>query len=287
MRRRIIGLAAAALLFYSCGGNSEDAKAGGQEKGTILAKVDGAVLTYEELQYQFPPEVRDQLRGADLQEAVETWINTMVLAKKGREMNLEKDPEVRAMMEFRRADAIARRVVELEVSQKTSVSQAEIDSAYNAEMAKETFRASHILVETRDEAEAIHNRLQKGADFAKMAADYSADRQSAASAGDIGFFAADQVDTSFARAVMAMKVGEISKPIQTDYGFHIIKLTDRRAGGTGLADPSEVKGRISEMLLGNRQGEAFGSYLESLKKKANIERYPAPELNFQVVPGTP
>jgi len=282
-------LALGALMFYSCDGKSESAGGNkGNGKGTILARVNDQVLTYEELQYQFPAEVRDKLRGSDLQEAVETWINTMVVAEKGRQMGLEKDPAVRAAIEYRKADAIARRVLELEISNKTQVSPYEIDSVYQAEkdsyrLDQDRFRASHILVGSMDEAEAIYNRIKKGDDFAQLAADYSTDRQSAASGGDIGFFTGDQIDPEFARALKGMQVGEISQPVKTNYGFHIIKLTDRQQAGSDL-DSVEVKGRIAEILTSTRQGQSYGLYLDSLKKAANIERYPVPELEFQPRP---
>ena len=289
MLKGICMLALGALVFYSCDGKSESAGGEkGNDKGTILAKVNDQVLTYEELQYQFPDEVRSQLRGADLQEAVETWINTMVVAEKGRQMGLEKDPAVRAAIEFREADAIARRVLELEIKSKAQVSQFEIDSVYQAEresyrLDQDRFRASHILVGSIDEAEAIYSRIKKGDDFAQLAADYSADRQSAAGGGDIGFFTEDQIDPEFARALKDMKVGDISQPVKTNYGFHIIKLTDRQQAGSDI-DSTEVKGRISEILTSTRQGQAYGIYLDSLKKTANIERYPVPELEFQPRP---
>jgi foldase protein PrsA len=289
MLKGICGLALVALVFYSCDGKSQGTGADkGDKKGTILAKVNDKILTYEDLQAQFPSEVRDQLRGADLQEAVETWINTVLVAEKGRQMGLEKYPDVHAAIEFRTADAIARKTLELEIKEKNVVTAAEIDSVYRAEkdsykLEQNRYRASHILVGTIDEAEAIYNRLQKGDDFAKLAEDYSIDRQSAASGGDIGFFTEDQIDPDFAQAVRGLKDGEISKPVKSNFGFHIIKLTGRQEAGSDI-DSLEVKGKISEMLNSNRLGQAYQTYLDSLKKEATIERYPVPELEFHPTP---
>jgi hypothetical protein len=290
MQKRIFPIALAAILIYSCGGKTENAGSSDKEVDTILAKVGDEVLTYEELQYQFPAEVRDQLRGADLQEAVETWINTMILAQAGHKMGLAKDPSVQAVIDFRTADAIARRVLEIEIEGRSQVSQADIDSVYNAKrdsfvVEEDRYRASLIIVETKDEADAIFNRIKKGDDFAKLAADYSADRQSAANGGDIGYYGETQIDTTFARAIKHLKVGEVSPPVKTGYGYHLIKLTDVQKAGANI-DSVEVKNRISEMLSSERQGQAFGKYLDSLRTEANIERYPAPELEYQAMPQT-
>lgn len=286
-------LALASLVFYSCDGKSEGVdSAKSEDRGTILAKVNNEVLTYEELQYQFPPEVRDQLRGQDLQEAVETWINTMVVAERGRKMELEKDPAVRAAIEYRKADAIARRVLELELTGKANISQAEIDSIYQSEkdsykLEQDMYRASHILVRTKEEADAIFGRVQKGDDFARLAADYSIDRQSAANGGDMGFFtreqAEQQLDPAFANALQGLKSGEVSRPVETGFGFHIIKLMERQIAGSNI-DSTMVKNRISEILTEARQGQAYGTFIETLKKEAIIERFPVPELEFQPQP---
>ncbi len=292
MFRVICVLAAVSFVFYSCDGKSESTNGAKQDQGTILARVNDHVLTYEELQYQFPRDVRDKLRGADLQEAVETWINTMLAADLGRKMGLDKDPAVRAAIEFRTADAIARQMIDQEIGQKATVSQSEIDSVYQVEkdsfkLAEDVFRASHIMVQTKDEADAIYNRLQKGDDFTKLAADYSIHRPSAESGGDIGFFteeqAAQQIDPAFAKALETIKPGEISRPIQTKFGYHIIKLIEKQAAGSSY-DSTAIKGRISEILTGARQEKAYGTFLDSLRKEAKIERYPVPELEYQPAP---
>jgi peptidyl-prolyl cis-trans isomerase C len=283
----------APILLVSCGkkqettGASSTTTAGG---GTLLATVNGEKLTYEDLQLQFPAEYRDQLRGQDLQSAVDTWVNTMLLAQMGEKMNIDKSPEIAAIMRFRKADAIARRLVDLEITQKTVVTPAEVDSAYNADkdqykIPEDRMHASHILLSSKEEAEAVYNRLKKGDDFAKLAMDYSIDRQSAANGGDLPAFTADQAtqfDPAFGKAVQNLKVGEFSQPVKTAYGYHIIKLTDLLKAGTSL-DSADVKNKISEDLRTSKQSQAFAELVQSLKAKAKIEIFTPPGLDLDSV----
>jgi parvulin-like peptidyl-prolyl isomerase len=288
MHKYFITAAALILLLMACGKNkAQSNSAGDATQGTVLAKVNGKTLTLEDLRYQFPPEYRDQLKGQDLRDAVETWINTEILAQRGKEMGLDKDPAVLAVMKYRENDAIARRLIELEITGKTAVSQSEIDSVYaaqkdNYKSNKERFRASHILVATKDEADAVYGRLKKGDDFAKLAQDYSKDRQSVSQGGDLGYFEEDQIDPEFGSAAKKLKIGEFSAPVKTQYGYHIIKLTDRQAAGAPL-DSMEVKGKLSESLLTTKQGGAFGTLMDSLKKTAKIERLSPAGLNLPAV----
>ena len=192
-------------------------------------------------------------------------------------MGIDKSPEIAAVMRFRRADAIARRLVEVEVTDKTKIWPAEVDSAYNADKAqytvdKDRYRASHIVVSSKPEAEGVYNRLKKGDDFAKLAQEYSTDKQTAPNGGDLNYFTADQAiqfDPEFGKTILKLKVGEFSEPVQTAYGYHIIKLTDIMRAGTSL-DSVEVKTRIADQLKTARQGQAFNQLIDSLKAKAKI-----------------
>ncbi len=296
MTRFLALFGAAAILLVSCGQkqNTDGTTSAPVPKGaTVLAKVNGETLTLEDLKLQLPAEYRDQLAGKDLQDAVDTWVNTVLLAQMGEKMGIDKSPEIAAVMRFRRADAIARRLVELEVTNKTLVLPAEVDSAYNADKAqytvdKDRYRASHIVLGSKAEAEGVYNRLKKGDDFAKLAQEYSTDKQTASTGGDLNYFTADQAnqfDPAFGKAVLSLKVGEYSEPVQTAYGFHIIKLTDIMKAGTSL-DSLEVKTRIADQLKTAKQGLAFSQLIDSLKAKAKIERFPAPGLDLQAAPDT-
>jgi parvulin-like peptidyl-prolyl isomerase len=284
MFKYLVASIAIASIAISCGGKKTESTSvenSSQSEGTVLAKVNGEALTLEDMQQQFPAEYRDQIRGKDLQDAIETWVNTQLLAEEGIRKGLEKDPSVIAVLKFRKSDAIARKLVENDIGNGVTVTPAEIDSAYN-DLKVNYVKASHIMVKTSDEADAVYNRLKKGDDFGKLAADYSIDRQSAANGGDMGYLSfddANQIGSAFAQTLAELKVGEFSKPFQTEYGFHLIKLTGRPADETGGA-PAELSSRLSQDLLREKQNMVYNKLLDSLKEKAKIERFTPPGLGL-------
>lgn len=285
MNRLFTLIGAALLTIISCGSNQKTQSTSNAPAGsTVLAKVNGEVLTYEDLKLQFSAEYRDQLRGKDLQNAIDTWVNTELLAQKGRKLGLDKGQEMAAIMRFRENDAIAGRVIESEVTNKAVVSQAEIDSAYNAE--GDRLRASHIMVGTEPEAQAIYNRLKKGDDFTKLAQDYSLDKQTGAQGGDMGYFTASQAaqfDSNFADATSKLKVGEYSQPVKSKYGYHIVMLTDIIKAGSS-PDSVGIKSQISEELKKAKQNQAFAGLIDSLKLAAKIEKFTPPGFDLEMAP---
>jgi len=88
-------------------------------------------------------------------------------------------------------------------------------------------RASHILVSSLDEANKIYNECNSGVDFSELAKKYSS-CPSSAKGGDLGFFSKGQMVKEFEEAAFSLKVGEISKPIKTQFGYHLIKVTDKK-----------------------------------------------------------
>lgn len=91
---------------------------------------------------------------------------------------------------------------------------------------QEQVKASHILVDTKEEADEVKVKLNDGADFAEIAKEYSTDASNSGNGGDLGYFGRGQMVAPFEDAVFSMGIGDISEPVQTDYGFHIIKLED-------------------------------------------------------------
>jgi peptidyl-prolyl cis-trans isomerase C len=133
---------------------------------------------------------------------------------------------------------------------KPMVTEEEIKAAYDQEAARvqqtERVRARHILVGTEKEAKEIETRLGKGEKFEDLAKQYSLDG-SKDYGGDLGYFSAAEMVPEFSKAAFALKAGETSKPVKTDFGWHIIKLEDRK---TGAAQPyDQVKGAIRNILV--------------------------------------
>lgn len=139
---------------------------------------------------------------------------------------------------------------------------------------EEEVRASHILVETEDLALDIKEKLDKGEDFAELAKEYSTDPGSKDNGGDLGFFGKGVMVKSFQDAAFSMEIGEISQPVESSHGYHIIKLEDKTEAKE--ANYEEVKDQIKETILQERLPEEYQIWIQQKLSEYNIETYIAP-----------
>jgi peptidyl-prolyl cis-trans isomerase C len=204
----------------------------------------------------------------------------VVLSQAAEQQKLGDNPEVK------RAIAFARNKVLMEALLQKTGDAAETDAALHKvydEAVKqmsnqEEVHARHILVATEDEAKAIEAELKKGADFATLAKEKSKDPSGAANGGDLGYFTKDEMVPEFAEAAFKLDKGQISDPVHTKFGWHIIKIEDKRIKPVPTFD--EVKPQLQNYVAHHAQAEL----VDSLRKTANIERLdqpkaPSPMLN--------
>ena len=166
---------------------------------------------------------------------------------------------------------------------RPQVTEEEIRTAYDAEAGKvaktERIRARHILVGSEKEAIEIEARLTKGEKFEDLAKKYSLDG-SKEFGGDLGYFTEAEMVPEFSKAAFALKAGEVSPPVKTDFGWHVIKLEDRKTGG---AQPYEqvksairnvlIRKKVAEIIAGMRQTAKVEIVDEDLKRmKAEAEK---------------
>lgn len=155
---------------------------------------------------------------------------------------------------------------------QVTVTDDEIKEYYDTNKAsfseEEQVRASHILVETKEEADAIVKQLKEGADFAELAKEKSADTGSKENGGDLDFFKRGDMVTEFSDAAFSMKVGEVSDPVKSDYGYHIIKVTDHKDAKDYTLE--EKKEEIRKTLVNQKVSALSSSWMSDLTSNAKI-----------------
>ncbi len=189
------------------------------------------------------------------------------------------------LADITRKDIVITKLVETEVVAKISVPDAEIKKFYDENKDKyfkqeAGVRASHILISVdpkakpeekkaaKEKAEAIRKRLLAGEDFATLAKSESG-CPSGKQGGDLGFFSHGQMVEPFEKAAFALKPGELSDVVETQFGYHIIKVTEKKDAGTVPLD--QVKDKIQNYLKNQKTQKALADYTEDLKKTATIE----------------
>ena len=174
-------------------------------------------------------------------------------------MKLALDNEVRALQ--------AAEV--LDTASKAAVTEEAIKSAYEERYASAEpvteYKASHILVDTEAEARGLVESLVEGADFAELAKEKSTG-PSGPSGGDLGWFTPDRMVPEFSEAVVKLETGSISAPIQTQFGWHVVKLYETRPL------PTPALEEVREELFQELNAEAINSAIERLEKAATITR---------------
>ena len=228
----------------------------------VLATVNGVKLTQGEvdqassdLDPQFSRLPDDQRRLA----ALAALVDIKVLAAAAKTDKLDESADFKQRIEFLKDRALHNEYFQTAIVDK--ISDAEVRGRYDKEIAampaKNEVRARHILVKTEDEAKAIIKKLEGGAKFEDLAKESSTDG-SAAQGGDLGYFGEGMMVPEFEKAAFALEVGGYTKePVKSQFGYHIIKLEDKRQQQPPAFD--EVKEQVRSILIREK-------YIEMVKK---------------------
>ncbi len=248
----------------------------------VLATVNGETITikeYNEKLKRLSAFERARYRSeAGHKNFLDALILQLLMVQKAKQMGLDQDEDVRSKIEALTREVtervLADALVEREVMDKTVVTDKEAKEYYAKHrdefVEKEKISARHILVATEEEAQAILDELANGADFAKLAEEKSKDRGTAKKGGDLGYFERGSMTPDFEEACLSLQIGEISGIVKTVFGYHIIKLEDKKE-----ASPKEfyeVTDEIKKKLIADKRREAYQNWIEQLKKEAKIEK---------------
>ncbi|HOQ76926.1 MAG TPA: peptidylprolyl isomerase [Thermoclostridium sp.] len=132
----------------------------------------------------------------------------------------------------------------------------------------EQVEASHILVDDEETAKEVKRKLDEGADFAQLAAEYSKDTNNAQNGGQLGYFGRGEMVDEFEEVAFSMKVGEISDPVKTDYGYHIIKVTGHKEAKAANLEDSRAD--IEDILKNQKLNTEYETWLNEKKAEYNV-----------------
>ena len=247
------------------------APAAAPDPNKVLATIDGKPVTEADLalaqqsvdqQYaQLPPEQR---RAAAFMAIMEIRL----LADKAVAEGLDKDTEFQRRMAFLQQRALHSELIDKDVGAK--ITDEEIRARYDKQMADtppvNEVKARHILVKTKEEADAIIKQLDGGADFQKLANEHTTDPSGKTSGGDLGYFAPGQMVPEFETAAFALEIGKYTTaPVQSQFGWHIILIEDKRAQQPPAFDT--VKDQIRNLVF----REKYFAMVGDLRKAAKVD----------------
>ena len=235
----------------------------------IVATVDKEKIYLEEvmrLVEQLPKEFKDKPLETYFSDIINDIIDTKLAAKIAKSENLMLEPKIANNMEIASNRVLAEAWISKKIKEK--ITEKEIKSAYDTFIAdkksREEISVKHILVKEEKEAINIINELENGADFSDLAKEKSIG-PSGPSGGDLGYFTKGEMVPAFENAAFSLEIGTFtSKPVQTQFGWHVIILQDKR-----FAKPpkfAEVEIQIRQNLINQNLALIF----EKLRSKAKI-----------------
>lgn len=243
------------------------------EDDPVVARVNGQEIHRSDVTRELaglPPQLQQVPVEQIYPQLLERMIDAKLLVAEGYAQKVNETEDYKQRVKH--ADERILTDMTLKSKVKPMVTDEKIKARYDALVAKakpeDEVRARHILVKTEKEAQDVIAQLNKGGDFAKIAAEKSTDTGSAKQGGDLGYFTQGVMVPAFAKAAFAMKPGDVTKtPVKTEFGYHVIKVEDRRKAAPPPLD--KVKPQI-EAQIGE---EMANEYVEGLKKNVKIERF--------------
>jgi len=240
----------------------------------IVATVDGKPIFLSEIigmAQRLPEQYRKMSLEAVYPSLLTRAIDSKLVTLEGRRAGFSKDPDVKKRLLDVEDQIISEIFLTKTIgSQVTEEALQKIYSETKSEMASgDQIKARHILLDSEEKAMEIIKKLQAGGEFAKLASEYSTG-PSAASGGDLGWFGEGQMVPEFSKAAFALNPGDIvTKPVKTQFGWHIILVEDRKVSAPPSFDEAK------EQLASTMSQKLLKELIETLRTKVKIVRFQA------------
>lgn len=277
MLSRPLLLLAAPLVLSACGGFGEAMTA----HTDTVATAAGNELKIEEAARILASNPSVPADPQVVRALADVWVDYTLLATAVAEDSTLAAIDLEAFTQIAREQALVMRLREEVIQPDTSFTEAEIAERWAAEGPGVEVQARHILLRVpadatpaqrdsvRQLAESLRQQAMAGADFAALATEYSQDPGSAARGGDLGFFGRGRMVAPFEEAAFALQPGEVSEVVESPFGFHVIKVEDRRQ-----PELEDDRTEFVEFLISRAEADAETAYLDSLSAEANVAIQP-------------
>lgn len=244
---------------------------GGAAAPKPVATVNGQALTsaqFEVFSKAVSGKPSSELNATQRAQALDTLVRAEAVAQQAEKEGLDKQGDAPPSLALARLQILEQAAM-ANYLKDHKATDAELKAEYDTQVAampKTQYKARHILVKTKEEADQIIGDLKKGQKFEKLAADHSLDG-SKTNGGDLGWFSPANMVKPFADAVAALKKGETTQtPVQTEFGWHVIRLDDVRETTPPAFDA--VKDRLVQIV----EAKKFKAYGDGLVSAAKVEK---------------
>jgi peptidyl-prolyl cis-trans isomerase C len=258
-----------------------------QDANAVIAKVNGQEIKQSDVtiaEEELGPSLAQMDPAARRDNVIAFLIDMKIVAKAAEDKKIADNADFKQRLAFARNRLLMDNLLSAEG--KAALSEDAMKKVYEDAIKtaskEQEVHARHILVQTEDEAKAIKAQLDKGADFAALAKEKSKD-PGAADGGDLGFFTKEQMVPEFSAVAFATEPGKISDPVKSQFGWHIIKVEEKRS--RKAPDFEQVKPQIEQYVTRKAQAD----YVSKLRAEAKVERMdqPAADAKSDTKPADP
>ncbi len=235
-----------------------------------VAKIGNKTMTDADVKAlvgNLPQAQRQQLDQDDDTKArvVENMVVEQLFVQEAEKSGITKDKDFTQALERTRRQLLAQRFLQKNVQPKiTDDNMKKFFDKNKNRYSQDEVHAFHVLLKTEAEAKEVYGKAKGGEDFEVLAKKYSKDPSAAQNMGDLGFFTRTRMVPAFADAAFAMEKGQISQPVKSPFGWHVIKVVDKRAGkAVSFAD-------VKEQVKSDFQQESINELISSLKKSNKV-----------------
>ncbi|MFM8550929.1 MAG: peptidylprolyl isomerase, partial [Nitrospiraceae bacterium] len=263
--RVIVPCAAALIALAGC--------TQGADESPVLVIVNGKPVTQNEFEYRWSElpasvQARDKNEGGR-RKFLDDLISRELLLQEARKLGLDRTPRATERLERVKEQLALDELMKASVTGQVGISREELEGYYalhQAELhAADQMRAAHILVRSEEQARDLKRQLDLGADFAKLALRFSLDQTTKYKGGDLGAYRPGWVEPAVDTALLALKPGMVSEPVETASGFHLVKLIGREP--ESAAEVAAVRDRLRQELYQELYAEKQRQQFEALLAK--------------------
>ncbi len=248
----------------------------GVDESPVLVIVNGKPITQDEFEYRWselPAAVQARYKSeGGRRKFLDDLISRELLLQEARKLGLDRTPRATERLERAKEQLALDELMKESVTAQVGLSKEELEGYYalhQAELhAADQIRAAHILVHSEEQARDLKRQLDIGADFAKLAVRFSLDQATKYKGGDLGAYRPGWVEPAVDAALLALKPGMVSEPVQTPLGFHLVKLIGREP--ESAAEVAAVRERLRQELYAEKQRQRFEALLAKLRGTAAI-----------------
>lgn len=234
-----------------------------------IARVGDVVLTETDLEGRLPVGVSGEQAAVERAQLIDSWVQRELLHQEALRRDLHRQARVQHLIEAARRDLLTATLLDAEFAgQEIRVDETAIVAHYQEHVAdfqrsRPEIRVRHILLSGQRDANARYQALERGESFAAVASEHSLDLDTRFQGGDLGYFSQDQ-EPALWEACQDLALDRVSKPIRTQFGYHLFQVLDRQEAGT-VRHLDQVRAQIVEDLVRQWHRERLNQFLARLK----------------------